>query len=113
MSGDSRIWACVGVYCPSCEVPAGTRCKPYTKRNGIVRSEAQYPHVTRIMKWNREKPKRCCSLCHMGIKVTDKWKFGDDDRPQHKNCADPKYESLEQKEKQLNREMPLFDEVTT
>jgi len=55
----SKIWDCIAVSCPGCGVPSGQRCKPlgppYKVRS--KRLEVAYPHVTRINKWRRERPK--------------------------------------------------------
>lgn len=33
--------------------------------------------------------KRFCSLCGLRMKKRDKWRFGADGRPQHKDCSQP------------------------
>ena len=40
--------------------------------------------------------KRICSLCNGRIRKHDKWEFGPDTRPRHKNCSRPDGKSHEQ-----------------
>lgn len=38
----------------------------------------------------QQEGKRVCSQCGQAIKLRDKWHFGNDGRPRHWNCQQPK-----------------------
>ena len=61
-----KMWDCIAVSCPSCDAPAGQRCKPlgppYKVRS--KRLEVSVPHVLRIRKYNRRDQK---GLCEHGL----------------------------------------------
>lgn len=59
------------------------------------------------------KLKRICARCFQPIARDHRWEFNVHGQAQHRCCEFPEHISREAKEAVVNREMPLFDEVTT